>query len=60
MSEDKSAVLQAMKKMKKANKKIADSEQEKNSGGKNRRNDDEDESILDSIINAVSNFRGRD
>lgn len=60
MSEDKSAVLQAMKKMKKANKKIADSEQAKNSGGKNRRNDDEDESILDSIINAVSNFRGRD
>ena len=59
MSEDKSAVLQAMKKMKKANKKIADSEQAKNSGGKNRRNDD-DESILDSIINAVSNFRGRD
>ena len=59
MSEDKSAVLQAMKKVKKANKNIVDSEQAKTSGNKSRRNDD-DESIVDSIINAVSNFRGKD
>ncbi|MBQ7703818.1 MAG: hypothetical protein IJT73_00075 [Selenomonadaceae bacterium] len=58
-SEDKSAVLQAMKKMKKANKNVVDSEQVKTSGGKSRKNDD-DENIVDSIINAVSNFRGRD
>ena len=58
-SNDKSAVLQAMKKMKKANKNVDDMEQGKNSGNKSRR-DDDGGSIADSIINAVSNFRGRD
>lgn len=57
--DDKSAVLQAMKKLKKANRNVDDIDQSKNSGGKNRKNDDDD-SIVDSIINAVSNFKGRD
>ena len=59
MSEDKSAVLQAMKKMKKANKNIIDSDQVKSSGSKSRRNDD-DESIAEKIIGAVSNLKNRD
>ena len=54
--EDKSAVLQAMKKMKKANRNVDDIEQGQNSSNKSRRNDDEDGGIVDSIINAVSNF----
>lgn len=54
--EDKSAVLQAMKKLKKANRDVDDSEQTQ-SGKKSFRNDDEDGSIADSIINAVSNFK---
>lgn len=55
--EDKTAVLQAMKKMKKANRNVDDFEEEQNSGNKSRRNDDEDGGIVDSIINAVSNFK---
>ncbi|MBR6012841.1 MAG: hypothetical protein IK062_03535 [Selenomonadaceae bacterium] len=59
-SDDKSAVLQAMRKMKKANRNVDDIEERGNSGNKRRRNDDDDESIIDSIIDAVSNFKGRD
>lgn len=55
--EDKTAVLQAMKKMKKANRNVDDFEEEQNFGNKSRRNDDEDGGIVDSIINAVSNFK---
>ena len=55
--EDKSAVLQAMKKMKRANRDVDDMEQSQNSGSKGFRNDEEDGGIADSIINAVSNFR---
>ena len=55
--EDKSAVLQAMKKMKRANRDVDDMEQNQNSGSKGFRNDEEDGGIADSIINAVSNFR---
>lgn len=55
--EDKSAVLQAMKKMKRANRDVDDMEQNQNSGSKGFKNDDEDGGIADSIINAVSNFR---
>lgn len=57
MSEDKSAVLQAMKKMKNANKKIADKEQVKSSGGKNSRGDG---NVAEKVINAVSNLKNRD
>ena len=57
--EDKSAVLQAMKKMKKANKNIDDIDQEQGSGNKSVKND-ADEGIADSIINAVRNFAKRD
>lgn len=55
--EDKTAVLQAMKKMKKANRNVDDFEEEQNFGNKSRRDDDEDGGIVDSIINAVSNFK---
>ena len=55
--EDKSAVLQAMKKMKRANRDVDDMEQNQNSGSKGFRNDEEDGGIADSIINAVSNFK---
>ena len=55
--EDKSAVLQAMKKMKRANRDVDAMEQNQNSGSKGFRNDEEDGGIADSIINAVSNFR---
>ncbi len=56
--EDKTAVLQAMKKLKKANRNVDDVEQTQTSGKKNFRNDDDDDgSIVDSIINAVSNFK---
>ena len=54
--EDKAAVLQAMKKLKKSHK-PEDSEQLQNSGSKGFKNDDEDGSIAESIINAVSNFK---
>lgn len=54
---DKSAVLQAMKKMKKANRDVDNAEQNQNSGKKGFRNDDEDGGLADSIINAVSNFK---
>lgn len=57
--EDKAAVLQAMKKLKRANRNVDDIDQAENSGGKNRKNKDDD-SIVDSIINAVSNLKGRD
>lgn len=57
--EDKTAVLQAMKKMKKANKNVDDIDEMQNSGSK-RFKDDADEGIADSIINAVKNFRNRD
>jgi len=57
--EDKSAVLQAMKKMKRANKNIDDIDQEQGSGNKSVKND-ADEGIADSIINAVRNFAKRD
>lgn len=56
-NDNKSAVLQAMKKMKNANKKIADKEQVKSSGGKNSKGD---ESIAEKIFNAVSNLKGED
>lgn len=56
--EDKTAVLQAMKKLKKANRNVDDIEQTQTSGKKNFKNDDDDDgSIVDSIINAVSNFK---
>ncbi len=56
--EDKTAVLQAMKKLKKANRNVDDIEQTQTSGKKNFNNyDDDDGSIVDSIINAVSNFK---
>lgn len=56
--EDKTAVLQAMKKLKKANRNVDDIEQTQTSGKKNFKNDDDDDgSIIDSIIDAVSNFK---
>ena len=55
--EDKAAVLQAMKKLKKANRNVDDAEQVQNSGSKGFRNDDEDGGIADRIINAVSNLK---
>lgn len=53
--EDKSAVLQAMKKMKKANKNVADTEQT-NSGSRSFKGEDR-EDISDRIVNAVSNLK---
>ena len=54
---DKSAVLQAMKKMKKANRDVDDIEQNQNSGKKGFKNDDEDGGLVDDIINAVKKFK---
>ena len=55
--EDKTAVLQAMKKLKKANRNVDDIEQTQTAGKKTFKDDDDDDSIVDSIINAVSNFK---
>lgn len=54
--EDKAAVLQAMKKMKRANRNVEDSEQSNSAGNKNIR-DDSDESIADKIIGAVRKLK---
>lgn len=54
--EDKAAVLQAMKKMKRANRNVDDSEQSNSAGNKNIR-DDDDESIADKIIGAVRKLK---
>lgn len=57
--DDKSAVLQAMKKLKRANRDVDDSDQNISSGNKKARNDSND-SIADKIIGAVRNLKGDD
>ena len=54
--DDKAAVLQAMKKMKRANRDVENSEQSDTSGKKNIKSDS-DESIADKIIGAVRNLK---
>lgn len=58
--EDKSAVLAAAKKLKRSNRNVDDGDSVRDSGKKNFRNENDDEGIADSIINAVRNFTGKD
>lgn len=57
--EDKSAVLMAAKKLKRVKNK-PDIDSETTSGKKNFKNNDDDEGIFDSIIDAVSKFGRKD